>query len=148
MKLPLWTRWIYIVLLTASVLSVFSCGANDSEETGSAEEYPTALLERGNMYANGSGVPKDEAAAVGWYRKAADAGDSDSMFKLGTMYENGRGVPKDSIEAYAWLLVAKARGNPSTEASIESIEQQLTPAARIDGQARAKELHKLLPKQE
>ena len=31
------------------------------------------------MYANGRGVPQDDAQAVAWYRKAADQGDADAQ---------------------------------------------------------------------
>ena len=34
------------------------------------------------MYANGQGVPKDDAKAVEWYRKAAANGDSDAIEEL------------------------------------------------------------------
>ena len=35
-----------------------------------------AQFELGLRYGSGRGVQKDEAAAVGWYRKASDQGDS------------------------------------------------------------------------
>jgi uncharacterized protein len=34
------------------------------------------------MYQYGEGVPKDDAEAVKWYRKAADQGNSDAQAKL------------------------------------------------------------------
>ncbi len=36
---------------------------------------PRAQQSLGNMYANGQGVPQDDAEAVKWFRKAADQGD-------------------------------------------------------------------------
>ena len=35
------------------------------------------------MYDNGRGVPKDDAEAVKWYRKAADQGNADALVDLG-----------------------------------------------------------------
>src|SRR5215831_20986620 len=53
----------------------------------------------GFLYANGRGVPRDDAAAVNWYRKAADQGYAYAQANLGYMYQNGRGVPQDDAVA-------------------------------------------------
>jgi len=45
------------------------------------------------MYEKGRGVKQDDAAAVRWYRKAAEHGNADSKFYLGVMYANGRATP-------------------------------------------------------
>jgi TPR repeat protein len=52
------------------------------------------------MYENGrGGLPKDDAQAVSWYRKAADAGNAFGMSRLGFMYEAGRGgLAKDDTQ--------------------------------------------------
>jgi uncharacterized protein len=44
------------------------------------------------MYDNGTGVPKSDADAVAWYRKAAEAGNADGMYNLGVMLRHGWGV--------------------------------------------------------
>ena len=64
----------------------------------------------GFLYANGYGVPKDEAEAVKWYRKAADQGYAKAKYNLGVMYANGRGVPKDEAEALKWYRKAADQG--------------------------------------
>ena len=51
------------------------------------------------MYANGRGVPKDEAEAVKWYRKAADQGDAKAQVELGECYMCGFGIERDLTEA-------------------------------------------------
>ena len=53
------------------------------------------------MYANGRGVPKDDAKAVEWYQKAAVQGNAAAQSKLGFMYEAGRGVQWAILDAYA-----------------------------------------------
>ena len=53
---------------------------------------PDAQNNLGVMYANGEGVPEDDAEAVRWYRLAADQGDADAQYNLGVMYANGEGV--------------------------------------------------------
>lgn len=37
----------------------------------------------GSMYANGKGVPQDDAEAMKWWRLAAEAGDVDAQLFLG-----------------------------------------------------------------
>jgi hypothetical protein len=67
----------------------------------------------GVMYENGrGGLPKDDAQAVGWYRKAADAREAWGMNNLGVMYANGRGgLPKDDAQAVSWYRKAADAGN-------------------------------------
>ena len=69
----------------------------------------------GRKYANGQGVPKDDAEAVKWYRKAADQGNSWAQYALGWMYDNGRGVPKDDAEAVKWYRKAADQGNAAAQ---------------------------------
>jgi clan AA aspartic protease (TIGR02281 family) len=60
----------------------------------------------GLMYANGQGVPRNDAAAVSWYRKAADKDYSPAQNNLGNMYDNGQGVPQDYATAVKWYRKA------------------------------------------
>ncbi len=53
----------------------------------------------------GDTVPKDEAAAVDWYRQAADAGDTQAMIRLGRMHEAGAGgLAQDDAKARDWFF--------------------------------------------
>lgn len=72
----------------------------------------------GAAYANGSGVPTDEAEAVKWYRKAADQGYATAQNDLGFMYAHGLGVPKDEIEAYKWYRKAAEQGHAKAESNL------------------------------
>jgi TPR repeat protein len=47
----------------------------------------------GFMYANGNGVPQDDAEAMKWYGKAADQGLDAAQAALGFGYCDGRGAP-------------------------------------------------------
>jgi uncharacterized protein len=49
------------------------------------------------MYDQGLGVPRSQAEAAKWYRKAADQGDDMAQFNVGTMYVNGQGVRQDLV---------------------------------------------------
>jgi uncharacterized protein len=63
-------------------------------------------------YATGDGAERNLTEAVFWYRKVANAGDSDAMFTLGAFYALGRGVTSDAAEAARWYRKAADLGNP------------------------------------
>ena len=69
-----------------------------------------AQVNLGVMYDSGSGVSKDPAAAVKWYRAAAIQGDRGAQFNLGLMYAAGSGVPQDLKQAADWQLKASVQG--------------------------------------
>lgn len=66
-----------------------------------------------------------------------------------------KGLPENNIEAYAWVLLAKNRwdeevGEIMDEAAsetIEALENLLTAEQRAEGQARAAELDRTIPKE-
>lgn len=60
----------------------------------------------GFMYANGQGVPKDDAAAATWYLEAAERDNTIAQVRLAIVYRDGRGVPEDSIKALLWASMA------------------------------------------
>ena len=45
-------------------------------------------------YEHGVGVTRHLQKAVGWYRRAADAGVPEAMYRLGLSYAKGNGVPQ------------------------------------------------------
>ena len=71
--------------------------------------FAEAQLSLGISYANGHGVPQDEAEAVRWYRLAAENGDAESQFNLGAMYQSGRGVPQNDVTAHMWFNLAASQ---------------------------------------
>ena len=64
----------------------------------------------GSRYAEGRGVPRDDATAVQWYRKAAEQGHANAQYNLGFRYAKGRGVPQDYAKAVRWHRKAAERG--------------------------------------
>ena len=72
-------------------------------EAGDAE----AQFNLGTVYADGEGVPQDDAEAARWFRLAADQGLGEAQNNLGFMYDTGRGVPQDSC---AGAHVVQPRG--------------------------------------
>ncbi len=75
------------------------------------------------MYETGrGGLPKDQAQAVSWYRKAADAGDARAMANLGAMYETGRGgLPMDDAQAVSWYRKAAQLGNTEAQQALKRL---------------------------
>ena len=72
----------------------------------------------GLMYANGYGVPEDDAEAVRWYRLAADQGHAGAQYNLGVMYASGRGVVEDDAEAARWYRLAADQGHAYAQNSL------------------------------
>ena len=68
-------------------------------------EQPVLMMNAlGVFYARGrGGLAQDEAEAVRWYRRAADAGDATAQNNLGIMYLDGRGVARDEGAALRWF---------------------------------------------
>ena len=70
-----------------------------------------AMVELGDCYRDGTGVPKDEAEAVKWFCKAIALGYADAMCRLGSCYYRGKGVPLDYTKAVTWFRKAADLGN-------------------------------------
>ena len=65
----------------------------------------------GLLYANGQGVPKDDAQARQWYEKAAVQGHAGAQVNLGGLYDYGRGGPQDFRMAAKWYRRSADQGN-------------------------------------
>ncbi|MFA6313714.1 MAG: TonB C-terminal domain-containing protein [Sterolibacterium sp.] len=60
---------------------------------------PLALNVLGIMHADGTGVERNDKAAVDWFFKAQTLGSLEAGANLGRMYADGRGVPQNNAEA-------------------------------------------------
>jgi TPR repeat protein len=80
-------------------------GFRDDALVGSSDGWPSA---KRPPYAEGQGVPQDYAAAMRWYRKAAEQGVANAQNNLGLMYAEGKGVAQDSAAALSWFRKAAA----------------------------------------
>ena len=103
-----------MLLLSAVVmiLAVRLTVASDLDSLIAAAEQGdgAAQFNLGNMYADGRGVPQNDAEAVRWYRMAAEQGVARAQFNLGYMYAEGHGVPKNDAEAVRWYRMAAEQG--------------------------------------
>ncbi|RYZ97306.1 MAG: sel1 repeat family protein, partial [Proteobacteria bacterium] len=86
-----------------------------------------AQLKVSEAYLAGRGVPKDPAAAWGWYEKAAAQGSARALHLLSLRFRYGCGVKKDLAKAEDYLKRAKAYAKPEEvqlmEASAEGCGQ-------------------------
>lgn len=64
----------------------------------------------GRLYANGFGVPMDDAQALRWYGAAADQGYPAAQYNLGVMHANGWGVQMSDGNAAEFYIAAAAQG--------------------------------------
>lgn len=73
----------------------------------------------GLMYLNGVGVERNEAAAADLFRKAADGGDRDGMFRYAEALETGAGVEKDADKARRYFVEAGRMGHAGARARLK-----------------------------
>jgi serine/threonine-protein kinase len=73
-----------------------------------------------------SPVPGHDAEAVSWYRRAADAGDLPSLFRLGQLLHLGKGVAQNALDATVKIKqAAEADYQPAWTVLAERYEQGL-----------------------
>ena len=86
--------------------------AMENGETSAEVPYATLLV-------TGDGVPKDEAAALAIFERAAERGDSSAMWSLGVFHDEGRaGFKKNPREAVKWWRKAAEKGQPYAQAKL------------------------------
>lgn len=71
-----------------------------------------AILGVGLAVSNGLGTPKDPAAAIDWFQKAADLGDPLALFYLADCYLHGVGVAQNQHKAVQLLKQASEKQEP------------------------------------
>jgi len=70
-----------------------------------------AALALGLKYANGDGVTLNDAEAMRWLQKAAEASEPLAQYRLGAFFEKGRGTGADQNQALHWYGEAAKNGN-------------------------------------
>jgi len=103
-------------------LAAFSIG---DYETALAECQPLAdegnveaMFCVGRMYANGFGVPMDDAMAMKWYGLAAGEGHGQAQYNLGIMHANGWGVAMNDAAAAGFYRLAAGNGIVEAQAAL------------------------------
>jgi hypothetical protein len=116
-------RLTSILTVFPLLLSPISWGADIDKGQAAYDsgDYQTAITEwqplaeaghaagqfgMGLLYANGFGVPLDDAQALRWYQLAAEQKHADARCNIAIMYANGWGVPQSDAEAFKWYSLA------------------------------------------
>lgn len=73
------------------------------------------MLNVGNMYAQGQGVPQSHEKALYWYRRSAEAGDAISMAEVARAYDEGLGIAPDPEQAMIWYRRSAEKENPDAQ---------------------------------
>jgi TPR repeat protein len=89
-----------------------------------AQGNPVGETALGRMYHYGSGVARDDHAAVKLFRKAAGKNHAAAQHALGVMARHGYGVKRDYAEALKWFREAAAQGYASSMNSIGTLYEQ------------------------
>ena len=97
-----------------------------------AKGEPGGYARLGDLYASGTGVPRDDAEALRWYGEGARHGDPAALFRVGEVYQQGRGVEADPVEALGWYMVAQQQGYADAGERIAALSTQLDPEAVQD----------------
>lgn len=94
-----------------------------------------AQVQLGVIYLRGDGVPRDDAEAAKWLRKAADQDNAIAERYLAEMYFKGRGVAADNEEAAKLLQMAAQQGDAESEHNLAVLYVQGQGIARNPKQA-------------
>jgi TonB family protein len=94
--------------------------ALERAQAGAQAGSSAAMIVLGRIYETGNGAPKDEAASLAWFRKAADAGNPRGVNDLGNCYTFGRGVPVDLAEGLRLYRKAAEAGDAAAMSNLGS----------------------------
>ena len=121
-------KWYRLASEQGSLWGQYHLGLMYSEGKGTAKNE--ALGNSRVLQAAEKGLPDAQAdmgsflqhtdpkAALVWFRKASNQGNTSSMVAIGHMYEWGQGTPKDFVKAAEWFLKAAEAGDIYGEASL------------------------------
>ena len=85
---------------------------HDWFEQAAAAGDPVGAYNYAVCLAEGVGLPRDDAKAAEWFRKAAET-VVNAQYRLGRIYAEGRGVQQDFAEARLWMKQAAAADLPA-----------------------------------
>lgn len=78
------------------------------------------MLQCASHYYRGSGTAKDYKKSLGYYRKAAKAGEKYAAYLIAVHYTRGRGVKKDLTKAIKLYKDASGLGSPRAQNALGS----------------------------
>lgn len=97
-----------------------------------------AQFKLGELYRGGvEALPRDDAEAAIWFRKAAEQGHAGAQNQLAYMYFEGEGVEQSDAEAAKWYLLSAKQGKKNSQEFIawlyengRGVPKDLAEAAR------------------
>ena len=95
-------------------------------EPAARNGLPAAAYNIAFLYANGRGVPHDDAQALHWYQRAAEAGYAPAELALGIMLKEGRGAAADPVRARMWMELARRAGVENAQSEIQQMDARLS----------------------
>ena len=102
-----------------------------------AQDVAAAMTRLGNLHHGGLGLPRDPAAAAGWWLRAAERGDADGQAMLGGAFITGAGVPANPEAALVWLLRAQGGGADLAAKFIPAARERLSGEQQAQAARRA-----------
>jgi hypothetical protein len=87
------------------------------------------------MYLNGTGLPKNEGAALHCFRMAGTQGHAKGQFNAGALIYNGLAGEPDLAEVYRWWTLAALQGHPQAQQALDLVTPKLDAAALARAQA-------------
>ncbi|MBQ3341859.1 MAG: sel1 repeat family protein [Kiritimatiellae bacterium] len=114
-------------------------GIKQKAESGDA----MAQAQYAQMLQSGQGVDKNEAEALKWYQKAAEAGNSYAQANMGVFCQAGScGMTKDLAKAAEWYEKAAKQGNAYAQCYLarlyengNGVDKNIKKAAELYGKA-------------
>ena len=95
----------------------------------------------GQIHDFGQGVPQNDAEALKWYVRAAEAGNAKAQYQAGMLFFRSPQVPQNLVESYRWLSLASEAGG-ATAIPAKSMLNDLDRQMPEEDIAKAKQLLK------
>ena len=141
-------KLISLMLVLCLLLSLASLGSlayAEEEPVGSemwllrllaatALDDSDAMVTLGRAYFRGEGVEQDLSAALKWFQKAADAGNTAALIPLGDMYQKGEGVEKNLHKAYELFTAALNAGEAEAQSRLDDPEMKAIASEAVGGE--------------
>lgn len=84
------------------------------------------------MLGRGSGVARDDAKMMTWWRMAAGQGDANAQYALGWMYDQCGHAATDSNAALGWYKMAADQGHASAQYALGNLYARGEQVAQDD----------------
>ncbi|MDI9819099.1 MULTISPECIES: tetratricopeptide repeat protein [unclassified Legionella] len=86
--------------------------------------HKKSMTQLADLYFHGlAGDKRDEQQALYWYKKAAELGDGDALYKLGLLSETGVATKLDFVNAVNYYQQAASKGNEKAKLALARMHQ-------------------------